>query len=221
MALSFAFSLLGREEKWKDLQTPLDLIWQDRAYLSELRELLPLLEERAKHVAEPIDQAIPGWDHPVPLSVHSRYSQAEILTAFDLMTLDRPKFRLEAGVKYDNTTRADLLLVTLEKTEEHYSPTTMYKDFAISPSLFHWESQNRTRAASDTGQRYIHHAERRSHVLLFMRQRNKEGGRTVPYTFLGPATYESHKGERPMAIIWRLAREIPADLYAGARLAAG
>ncbi len=221
MALSFAFSLLGRDEKWTELQTPLERIWEDRAYLSELRELLPLLEERAEHLAEPLEEAITGWNQPVPLSLHSRYSQAEILTAFDLMTLDRPKFRLEAGVKYDDRTRADLLLVTLEKTEEHYSPTTMYKDFAISPPLFHWESQNRTREASDTGQRYIHHAEQGSHILLFVRQRNKEGGRTVPYTFLGPATYESHKGERPMAIVWRLAREMPADLYAEARLAAG
>jgi hypothetical protein len=29
---------------------------------------------------------------------------------------------------------------TLEKTEKKYSPTTLYKDYAISPELFHWES---------------------------------------------------------------------------------
>jgi superfamily II DNA or RNA helicase/HKD family nuclease len=220
LAVALVFSLLGGGRKWKNLQTPLDQIWEHRDYLDEIRQLLPLLEDRAQHLAEPLDRVIPDWKHPVPLSLHSRYSQAEILTAFDLMTLEQP-YPIQAGVKYDAETRTDLFFVTLEKSEQHYSPTTLYKDYAISPSRFHWESQNTTATASPTGQRYIHHATRGSHVLLFVRTRIKEGGRTLPYSFLGPATYESHSGERPMGIIWRLAREIPADLYAEARLAAG
>jgi hypothetical protein len=220
MAVALVFALLGGGKKWKDLQTPLDQIWESRAYLDELRQLLPLLEERAHHLAEPLSQAIPGWSHPVPLFLHSRYSQAEILTAFDLMTLEQP-YPIQAGVKYDKKTRTDLFFVTLEKSEEHYSPTTLYKDYAISPTRFHWESQNTTASSSPTGQRYIYHAVRDSHILLFVRSRIREGGRTLPYFFLGPATYESHASEKPMGIIWRLAREIPADLYAEARLASG
>src|SRR4030095_16747304 len=118
------FALLGGGKKWKDLQTPLEHIWEDRAYLGELRELLPLLEGRAQHLAEPLGQVVPGWSHPVPLSLHSRYSQAEILTAFDLMTLDQP-YPIQAGVKYDPKTKSDLFFVTLEKSEQHYSPTTL------------------------------------------------------------------------------------------------
>jgi hypothetical protein len=220
VAVALVFALLGGGKKWKDLQTPLDQIWGSRAYLDELRQLLPLLEDRAQHLAVPLGHAIPGWSHPVPLSLHSRYSQAEILTAFDLMTLEQP-YPIQAGVKYDKETTTDLFFITLEKSEQHYSPTTLYKDYAISPSRFHWESQNTTASSSPTGQRYIHHATHGSHVLLFVRTRIKEGGRTLPYSFLGPATYEGHSGERPMGIIWRLAREIPADLYAEARLAAG
>ena len=36
--------------------------------------------------------------------------------------------------------------VTLDKTVGHFSPTTRYRDHAISPELIHWESQSATRA---------------------------------------------------------------------------
>ena len=34
------------------------------------------------------------------------------------------------------------------------------------------------------------------------------------FWFLGPATYVSHAGERPMAVTWRLQVPLPGDLYA-------
>lgn len=34
------------------------------------------------------------------------------------------------------------------------------------------------------------------------------------FWLLGPANYVSHEGERPMAITWRLAHELPGDLFA-------
>jgi len=37
-----------------------------------------------------------------------------------------------------------LFFVTLDKSEREYSPTTLYKDYAISPTQFHWESQSTT-----------------------------------------------------------------------------
>jgi hypothetical protein len=47
-------------------------------------------------------------------------------------------------------------------------------------------------------------------VLLFLRVQRRQGTVTEPFVCLGFATYESHEGERPMAIRWRLEREIPA-----------
>ncbi len=32
----------------------------------------------------------------------------------------------------------------------------------------------------------------------------------MPYTFLGPAEYVSHTGSKPMNIIWKLDKRIPA-----------
>ena len=110
----------------------------------------------------------------------------------------------------------NLLFITLRKSEALFSPSTRYRyrDLALGPALFHWESQSTTTAASPTGQRYIHHATRGSRVLLFVREQRKQVGRpgapTEPFVCLGFARYESHEGERPMAIRWRLEREIPA-----------
>jgi hypothetical protein len=33
------------------------------------------------------------------------------------------------------------------------------------------------------------------------------------YAYLGPVTYESHTGDRPIAITWRLAHPMPAALF--------
>lgn len=131
------------------------------------------------------------------------------------MNLERPHLTRE-GVRYDKTTRTDLFLVTLEKSEKHYSPTTLYRDYAISQTRFHWESQSGTPSKSPTGQRYIHHRERGTHILLFVRARTDD-----PFTLLGPLHYVSHERDKPIAIVWELARQIPADLYAQACLAAG
>src|SRR5579875_2617308 len=55
------------------------------------------------------------------------------------------------GVLWCEQLNTDAFLITLKKTETDYSPTTMYRDFALSPQLFHWESLSTTSAASPTG----------------------------------------------------------------------
>lgn len=94
----------------------------------------------------------------------------------------------------------------------------MYRDYPISPTLFHWESQSTTSVNSRTGQRYIKGA---SHVLLFAREEQKDEFGTSPYLFLGPARHVSHTGERPIAITWQLDHALPADFFASATVAAG
>lgn len=114
---------------------------------------------------------------------------------------------------------ADAFLITLKKSDRDDSPTTMYRDFALSADLFHWESQSVTSAASPTGQRYIHHRERGSHILLFVRESKTNALGTSPYVFLGPADYVSHEGERPMAITWRLHRPMPMEVQQASSVA--
>ncbi|HZP41964.1 MAG TPA: DUF3427 domain-containing protein [Candidatus Binatia bacterium] len=126
------------------------------------------------------------------------------------------------GYGQDGRRRAcDLFFVTTEKSARDYSPTTMYRDYAISPTLFHWESQSTTAADSVTGRRYQRHRDLGTNVLLFVRRRNEDDrGVAAPYVCLGLADYVRHEGERPMAITWALRRPMPAAFFAETRLAA-
>ena len=56
-----------------------------------------------------------------------------------------PRHVRAKGVKWLRDEQADIFFVTLNKTERHYSPTTMYEDRAITPELFQWESQTHDR----------------------------------------------------------------------------
>ena len=100
-----------------------------------------------------------------------------------------------------------------------FSPTTMYQDYAISPKLFHWESQSTTSAASKTGQRYLNHYNSGLEILIVSREAKLDPLGTMAYTFLGIADYVSHSGDRPIGITWQLRRPMPADLFARARVA--
>jgi hypothetical protein len=110
--------------------------------------------------------------------------------------------------------------VTLTKSEADYSPTTMYQDYAISPTLFHWESQSTTSVASSTGQRYINHGELGSSILIFTREHRLNELGTAPYLVLGTASYVEHKGERPIAITWQLDRPMPKETFQRASVVA-
>ena len=106
----------------------------------------------------------------------------------------------------------------IDKNEDEFSPTTMYDDYAISESLFHWQSQSTTTPHSPTGQNFIHHQEREYTIMLFVRKRKKTSlGVNVPYVFLGPVRYVSHEGARPMSIKWRMHHEIPAHVLSWAK----
>ena len=99
--------------------------------------------------------------------------------------------------------------MTLKKSEADYSPTTMYRDYPISPTLFHWESQSTTSVDTPTGQRYLTGS---STVLLFVRDEQKDEFGTSPYLFLGPPPM-SATGDRPIAITWRLEHALPTDFF--------
>ncbi|HHY83227.1 MAG TPA: DUF3427 domain-containing protein [Clostridiales bacterium] len=169
--------------------------------LAELIELLQYNYNRIDFIDEPVDL---GFD--CPLDLHCTYTRDQLLVALDYMTPSN----MREGVKWLPGKQLDVLLVTLNKSEKEYSPTTMYKDYSINKSLFHWQSQSTTSDASPTGQRYIHHRQLGSRVLLFVREFKSDIAGTAPYTFLGTANYVSHTGSRPMNIIWRLDRPIPA-----------
>ena len=178
-------------------------LWQHPQMLSEIAQLFEVLVTRIPHVPIPLT-ILPE----VPLTVHARYTRIELLAAAGMD--DRVKVRpWREGALYDQDLRADFFVFTLDKTSGQFSPTTRYKDFAISRELIHWESQSTTTASSPTGRRYQNHVAMGNHILLFARLRADDRA----FVFLGPASYVSHVGELPMAITWRLHRPLPGDLF--------
>ncbi len=200
---------------------------QSETFRAELAELLDVIEDANRDAVRPWSppSLAPVGERarqkePAPLWIHARYRQEEVLAAFDV-TGERTGTipRLQAGVFFVEEWNLDLLFVTLKKTDAGFSPTTMYRDYAMSPTRFHWESQNTAHPGSPTGRRYL---AKSSGVLLFVRETQEQpNGVAEPYWFLGPVTLESASGERPMQIVWRLANAMPGNLYRRATVAAG
>ena len=172
--------------------------------LEELLSLLRYRYEQIDFIDEPVEL---GFD--CPLDLHCTYTMRQVMSAFDYYNFGA---LAGVGVRWFKDKNIDVFFVTLNKADKDYSPTTMYKDYSINESLFHWQSQSTTAADSPTGQRYIHHRERGSKVLLFVREfkTDRISGGAEAYTFLGTANYVKHEGSRPMNITWKLDRPIPA-----------
>ena len=112
---------------------------------------------------------------------------------------------------------SDVFFVDLHKAERDYSPTTMYRDYAINRELFHWESQSRQTPQQPTVQRYINH-ERRGTACCssFASARPSSSGRS-PSRSSDLSSYVDHRGERPVAFTWRLPAPMPEELFEIAR----
>jgi superfamily II DNA or RNA helicase/HKD family nuclease len=196
-------SCLFHQQAPDSLDAALTALWSHRDVRNELIELCSVLESQVDHLPIALDEA-----GDVPLMIHARYTRREIQAAFgDGDKLLPPRW--DSGVKWLSTANTDLLAFTLDKSSGDFSPTTRYRDYAISRDLIHWESQSVTSLASPTGQRYVSQAENGTKVMLFARV--SAGDRA--FWFLGPATYVSHEGERPIAITWRLEHRLPPDLF--------
>ena len=206
MMQMFYITVWGKAADSWDNEEVLDNLYALSDSTVLLDELISLLQYRFNQIDfidEPVDL---GFD--CPLDLHCTYTRDQLLVAMDFM---KPA-TVREGVKWLPDKQLDVFFVTLNKADKDYSPTTMYNDYSINESLFHWQSQSTTAENSSTGQRYIHHVERGSKVLLFVREfkADRVTGGAEAYTYLGTANYVKHQGSRPMNITWRLDRPIPA-----------
>ena len=150
------------------------------------------------------------------MNLHARYSRQEIVAALGMKKGPKPLVT-QGGILWAQEANSDVFFVDLHKAERDYSPTTMYRDYAINRQLFHWESQSRQTPRQPTVQRYIAHRERGSRILLFVRERKTFELGTQAFLFLGPVDYVDHRGERPVAFTWRLPVPMPEALFEVAR----
>ena len=182
--------------------------------VEELRALMNRGVEQSPHSPRGLGM---GLQH-VPLYSHATYWRSEILAALGYGFLEKGKgVSHREGVAWCPETSTDAFFVTLNKNEASHNPNTLYKDYAISPDLFHWESQNATSPESPTGRRYLNRKSHGSHIVLFTRDVAEDSnGMAQPFTCLGPADYVQHKGAKPIAITWKLQREMPVDVFTAA-----
>lgn len=212
------FSLFPDGGPFPSVEAGLATLRRETAVRDELTQLIDLSYDRTRRPLVDLADLEPAL-RDVPLAVHASYSREEILAALDHASMRRRPSTMREGVAWCEAVQADAFLITLQKSERDFSPTTMYRDYALTPELFHWESQSTTSVASPTGRRYLQHADRGTHILLFVRDSAKGPLGTAPYVFLGPADYVSHSGDRPIAITWKLRTAMPTETFLKARAA--
>ena len=172
-----------------------------RDAVEELAQIESVLEER---IALAEDRyPVPEW----PLALHRHYERREIVAAVGFVTAGQKGKVPQGGILRLPKEHRELLFVTLDKSGRGFSPTTRYRDYAISADRFHWETQAAASVSRPSGQRYIN-PPGAIQFYLFVRR-----DPTSAYAFLGPVRYESHVGDRPIGITWQLDYPMPAAVF--------
>jgi len=127
------------------------------------------------------------------------------------------------GVAEIKNLKTELLFIDLIKSESDFSPSTLYQDYALNDTLFHWQTQNASFPEKGKGLSYITHQNSKKRILLFVRERNDdEFGNTMSYVFLGDGNFTEYYGSKPMSITWKLAEPMPPYLWKdSAKMAVG
>ncbi|TDE07788.1 DEAD/DEAH box helicase [Flavobacterium sandaracinum] len=208
MLLMLHYDVWQNAGDFKSLDESINQIGKNKILVKEIIEVLEILIDRIDF--KEIDISLP---YKQPLKVHARYTRDQILTAFGLSTFHKKSSSRE-GVAENVNLKTELLFVNLIKSEENFSPTTMYDDYAISETLFHWQSQNSSRPDSGKGLSYVKHIENDKKILLFIREKaNDENGNTMGYVFIGEANFAATEGSKPMNIKWELNEPMPNYLW--------
>ncbi|HEY3548330.1 MAG TPA: DUF3427 domain-containing protein [Propionicimonas sp.] len=206
------FSLFPSAGASRDYTADLMAAGRERAAFDELGQVVDVAYDSVRHTV----LASAGLLHDLPLRLHAHYQREEALAGLGWASLDRTPKSFMEGVLFQRDRNLDAFFITVRKSEADFSPTTMYRDYPISTTLLHWESQSTTSLSSPTGRRYV---DGTSTVVLFVRVAASNDFGTAPYTYLGPAHYVKHEGERPIAITWRLDEPMPAELFAASSAA--
>lgn len=215
--------LMIHYDVWQDaggfnsLDESIRAIGKNKILNQEIVEVMEILTDRVDYIETNIN-----LPYEQPLKVHSRYTREQILAAFGFSTFET-KSNIREGVASSTAKNTELLFITLNKSEKDFSPTTLYEDFAISDTLFHWQSQNNVKQESKRGISYINHKIDGRRILLFVREKGEdEFGNTMGSVFLGEANFKEHYGSKPMSIKWELKEPIPPYLWKdSAKMAVG
>ncbi len=168
MCLMLHYDVWQTSAGFDSLSDSIKAIGKNKILNEEIIEVLEVLIDKIDFLEKEIE-----LPYSQPLQIHSRYTRDQILSAFGDHTFNRKSSNRE-GIVNPEGKNTELLLVTLEKSEEDYSPTTMYNDYAISDKIFHWQSQNSAKPEDGKGKSYVNHLNNKRLILLFIREKNTD-----------------------------------------------
>jgi superfamily II DNA or RNA helicase len=217
MLLMLHYDVWQNAEEFDSLEKSIIEIGKNKILVNEIKEVLKLLIDKVDF--KEIDIQLP---YNQPLKLHARYTRDQILSAFRLSTFEKKSSNRE-GAAENKDLKTEILFINLIKSEENFSPTTMYDDYAISENLFHWQSHNAYGPETIKGQSYINHESNNKTVLLFVREKaSNENGNTLGYVFIGEGTFKDTEGSKPMNVKWELSEPMPNYLWkASAKMSVG
>jgi hypothetical protein len=208
MLLMLHYDVWQNAGGFDSLEKSIIQIGKNKTLVNEIIEVLEILIDKIGF--KEIDIELP---YKQPLKLHARYTRDQILAAFGLSTFDKKSSNRE-GAAENKRLNTEILFINLIKSEENFSPTTMYDDYAISETLFHWQSHNAYGPETTKGLSYIKHQENKKKILLFVREKaSDENGNTLGYVFIGEGAFRDTEGSKPMSIKWELSEPIPNYLW--------
>lgn len=208
MLLMLHYDVWQNAGGFDSLEKSIIQIGKNKTLVNEIIEVLEILIDKIGF--KEIDIQLP---YEQPLKLHARYTRDQILAAFRLSTFDKKSSNRE-GAAENKSLNTEILFINLIKSEENFSPTTMYEDYAISETLFHWQSHNAYGPETSKGVSYIKHIESNKKILLFIREKGKdENGNTLGYVFIGEGIFKETEGSKPMNIKWELNEPMPNYLW--------
>jgi superfamily II DNA or RNA helicase len=208
MALMLHYDIWQSAGGFKSLEDSINQIGKNKVLVEEIIELMEILIDKVDFKEVEID-----LPYQQPLKLHARYTRDQVLAAFGFSSFEKKSSNRE-GVAENSELNTELLFINLVKSEEDFSPTTMYDDYAVNERLFHWQSQNSAGPDTAKGKSYISHKKNDKKILLFVREKaDDEFGNTMGYVFVGEGSINNYYGSKPMSIEWELKEPMPHYLW--------
>lgn len=185
------------DEYWKQF-------YQNPALIKDVQELI---QWRKSHILPHLPKKYEDFS----LRLHCRYNRNQICAA-----LGRDGATPMSGILRGTgqLKKYSAFFVTRNKENSGFSMQTMYKDFAITESVFQWESQHMTKADSQEVKDYISGA--RIPLLFLQEEKETEDGIIRSFVFLGKMNYLSHEKECPVQFKFELETSMPSDVFSWA-----
>lgn len=118
-------------------------------------------------------------DFEGPFKMYGNYQKDKIM-----MEIDGKQYSYMQGTKYDTKNKITYVFVGLEK-DKVAKGNFDYKDKFLSPSIFQWESVNKTTKDNAEGKKLL----ATKIVHLFVRKVDDEDGIVLPFTYFGTGKF--------------------------------